>query len=325
MSSSRPIVLSASRRTDIPGCYTSWFMDCIFQGRFQVRQPFTGEYKTIYVQPENTHSIVFWSKNYGPFLAAQANSILTEKGFSLYFHFTINSENHLLEPNLPPLEKRLGQLEALVRCHGPDKIAWRFGPICFYEDEQGNTGSNLDDFAEIARCAGKLGIGNCVVSFYDPYPKVETRQQFLFSRSKKTVRMIIPDTARKIRIIRRMADHIKPCKMTLALCSEKELFSAICPEPDLFSLPDREPAPGNLVENACIDGRLLQKLYGGHPCLERDKNQRMAAGCRCTQAVDIGSYEDHPCSHNCLFCYARTALDVQIRQQRSFPNQRWGI
>ncbi len=313
MKSCHPLVLSASRRTDIPGCYTSWFMDCISQGCFQVRQPFTGKYRTIYVQPEHTHSIVFWSKNYAPFLSAKANTILTDKGFSLYFHFTINSENPLLEPNLPPLDRRLQQLETLVQAHGPDKIAWRFGPVCFYEDEKGHKGNNLDDFAAIARCAGRLGIGKCVVSFYDPYPKVKTRQQFLRSRSKKTVRMIVPDKAKQIRIIRKMADHIKPWKMTLALCSEKELFSAICPEQDLFSPPNTDPAPDNLVENACIDGRMLQKLYGGNPCLERDKGQRAASGCRCTQSVDIGSYNDHPCSHNCLFCYARTCLDIQIQ------------
>ncbi len=306
-----PLVLSASRRTDIPGFYTPWFMNCISQGCFTVRQPFTGEYRIIYVHPENTHSIVFWSKNYDPFLTAKADRILMDKGFSLYFYFTINSENPLLEPNLPSLDKRLRQLEYLVQKHGPDKIAWRFDPICFYEDEQGQPGNNLTDFALIARWAGRLGIGKCVTSFYDPCSKVKTRQKFLFSRQKKVIRMIVPDQAKKMRIIRKMAAHIKPWKMILALCSEKDLFSALCPEQDLFAPESREPVPGNLVENACIDGRLLRKLHGGNPCLARDRGQRIAAGCRCTRSVDIGSYEDHPCFHNCLFCYGRTGMDVQ--------------
>ncbi len=314
MISPLPFVLSASRRTDIPGCYTSWFMSCISRGYFRVRQPFTGKYRTIYVHPENIHSIVFWSKNYAPFLKARADSILTDKGFSLYFYFTINSENPLLEPNLPSLDKRLRQLEHLVQNHGPDKIAWRFDPICFYEDDQGQTGNNLTDFALIAKLAARLGIRKCVTSFYDPCPKVKTRQNFLFSRQKKVIRMMVPDRAKKIRIIRKMAALIKPWEMNLALCAEKDLFSALCPEQDLFSSEHPEPAPENLVENACIDGRMLQKLYNGYPCLSRDRAQRISSGCRCTQSVDIGSYQDHPCPHNCLFCYARTEMDVQIQQ-----------
>lgn len=62
--------------------------------------------------------------------------------------------------------------------------------------------------------------------------------------------------------------------------------------------------------NACINGHLYKALFGGNPEIRGDYGQRRKQGCQCTKSFDIGSYEDHPCFHNCLFCYARTGLDI---------------
>ncbi len=287
-------------------------MDCIDRGKFQVRQPFTGKYRIIEVTPENTHSIVFWSKNYQPFISMNADKILVDMGFSLYFHFTVNSCNLMLEPNLPSLSDRLEQLTYLVKTHGPDKISWRFDPICFYEDGEGKLQNNLGDFSKIADYAGRLGIKRCVTSFYDSHAKVKKRQGFLQAQSQKMMGMVVPDMAKKAEIIRKMAAYIRPYGMTLGLCSEKKVFSLLCPDQDLFSQWGEENRPGNIIQNACIDARLLQSIYKGKPSFVRDRGQRMAAGCNCTHSIDIGSYQDHPCLHNCLFCYARTGLDLEI-------------
>jgi len=68
-------ILSASRRTDIPGFYTDWFMERIRLGFFEVKNPYTRKVQTVAASKESVHSIVFWSKNYGPFLRQKAGEV----------------------------------------------------------------------------------------------------------------------------------------------------------------------------------------------------------------------------------------------------------
>ncbi|MCK5838071.1 MAG: DUF1848 family protein, partial [Desulfobacula sp.] len=141
-------ILSASRRTDIPAFYMDWFMDHINLGFFNIKNPYNKTIKEIDVSRDSIHSIVFWSKNYNAFIKAKAGETLTQLGFNIYFNVTINSESTLLEPNLPSLKKRLEQLDELSSVFGPEKISWRFDPICFYQISDKDSGeNNLSDFA----------------------------------------------------------------------------------------------------------------------------------------------------------------------------------
>ena len=103
------IVVSASRRTDIPAFYMKWFMVQIEKGRFDVPNPFNQRVFSICVRPDVVHTIVFWSKNFGPFIEGRYADRLEKIGYPLFFNFTINSGSSLLEPNILPLEKRLDQ------------------------------------------------------------------------------------------------------------------------------------------------------------------------------------------------------------------------
>ena len=91
-------------------------------------------------------------------------------------------------------------------------------------------------------------------------------------------------------------------QIQLHLCCEKKLYDQV------------KPGGANIFENACINGPFLEKLYGGSPETRRDSGQRAKKGCRCTRSIDIGSYQDHPCYHNSLFCYAHTKIDTRIKQ-----------
>jgi hypothetical protein len=129
------IVISASRRTDIPAFYMGWFMESIEEGGFKVQNPISGQVMSVQATPDKVHTIVFWSKNYGPFLKGGYGEDLVRRGFHLFFHFTINSEDPVLEPCIPSLEERLEQSRALSREFGSEVISWRFDPICFYKDK----------------------------------------------------------------------------------------------------------------------------------------------------------------------------------------------
>ncbi len=87
-------------------------------------------------------------------------------------------------------------------------------------------------------------------------------------------------------------------EISLQLCCEKEVLKAL-------------PVESGIQKGGCIPADRLMALFGGRVSLKRDSGQRIAAGCGCHVSRDIGSYEHHPCYHNCLFCYANPRSDRQ--------------
>ncbi|RJQ82218.1 MAG: DUF1848 domain-containing protein [Desulfobacteraceae bacterium] len=279
------IVISASRRTDIPAFYMPWFMTQIDRGFFEVDHPFGQRATHVPAGADQVHCIVFWSKNFGPFLEGGYGERLVQKGYGLFFNFTINSAQTLLEPQVPPLEERLAQLDRLCARFGPDAVHWRFDPICFYRTRSGITGHNLDQFAMIAGRASAAGVRRCITSFVDLYRKVQRRM------SSSEALLFDPPMPQKAAELTKMAQVLRGLDMSLQVCCEKELLAAI-------------PASAGVRAASCIPNHRLAALYGPDISLRRDSGQRMSAGCGCRVSRDIGSYRLHPCRHNCLFCYA---------------------
>jgi hypothetical protein len=283
------VVLSASRRTDIPAFYMPWFMQQIKSGVFDVVNPFNRKVTKVSATPAEVHTIVFWSKNFGFFLKERYGKKLQEAGYNLFFNFTINSTAPRLEPHIPPLEVRLEQLKQLCDCFGPRAINWRFDPICFFKTRKGVVQDNLHDIDRIAEIAAKRGIKRCITSFMDPYPKIKKRLAAIpnFSFSD-------PQLETKKEIILKMEHILTAGKINLKLCCEKEVMDTL-------------PEDTSVTESSCIPNDLLVQLFGGTLALRKDTGQRIQKGCGCKVSVDIGSYHHHPCYHNCLFCYANPA------------------
>jgi len=284
----KKIVISASRRTDIPAFYMPWFMDGIKQGEFKVENPYNGRITRVPATPEAVHTIVFWSKNFGPFLRGGYGEDLTARGYHLFFNFTINSHCPDLEPRVPPLDDRLAQLEALCKRFSPEAVLWRFDPICFYNTPAGPR-DNLGDFDRIATTAAGFGIERCVTSFLDLYRKIQKRTE-----NGSGVSFLSPPIEKQKKILLLLQARLKPLGISLYTCCEKEILETLSPD-------------AGISPSACIPGRLLTQLYGGDISLRKDPGQRAAAGCGCTVSSDIGSYRVHPCHHDCLFCYANPA------------------
>lgn len=284
--SSVQTVLSASRRTDIPAFYMDWFMAGIEDGLFGVVNPYNSRTRIIPADFKQIHTIVFWSKNFGPFLEGGYGESLLQMGYHLFFNFTVNSEDALLEPNLPPLAQRLGQLKILAQRFEARRIYWRFDPICFYRIDNGPRKNNLKEFLAIADTAAACGIPRCITSFLDIYRKVERRAAAI-----PGLTFIDPAIEEKRDLLLKMGTHLKKRGMALSVCCEKDI---------LATLP-----PGSEIAGAsCIPNDLFLKYDGGRLSTHKDAGQRVKAGCGCRESVDIGNYRQHPCYHNCLFCYA---------------------
>jgi len=279
-------ILSASRRTDIPAFYMEWFMAGIAKGVFEVLNPYNQHRRQVPARSHQVHSIVFWSKNFGPFLRGGFDRRLQRKGYHLFFNFTINTAIPVLEPHIPPLEERLGQMAALAERHDPRAITWRFDPICFYRTaERAPIRHNLDSLEAIADALAALGVRRCVTSFVDLYRKVQRRLP------AKGLELVDAPRDVKCETLANMAAVLRQREIALGVCCEKATLEAL-------------PPGSGIRSAACIPGPLLARLFGPDVTVKRDPGQRRAAGCTCNVAADIGSYHWQPCYHNCLFCYA---------------------
>jgi hypothetical protein len=290
------IVISASRRTDIPAFYMDWFMGRIEAGFFELSNPYNGRKTLIPSTPDHVHTIVFWSKDFGRFISGDYGNRLVQMGYHLFFNFTINPESALLEPNIPPLEHRLRQAAMLCKNYGPATVQWRFDPVCFYAIADGPIKNNIDDFSLIAHHLSTLGIKRCVTSFLDHYPKIGKRSSHIPGFA-----FIEPSMDEKIKCLTKMQSVIASNRMQLFTCCEKEVIDSL-------------PHDSGIASSSCIPNRLLGELFGGTLSFKKDYGQRVRKGCGCLESKDIGLYNRQPCFHNCLFCYANPASDQKARR-----------
>jgi hypothetical protein len=278
-----PIVLSASRRTDIPAFYLDWFFAGLGRGFFSLTNPYNGQVRTVAVDRDSVHSIVFWSKDYGPLLA-RLNELAD---YPAVFNYTLNTEDPLLEPSLLPLSQRLEQLRALAGIFGPRAVRWRFDPVVFCTLD-GRPHDNIGGFEPLLDEASAAGLDTCTVSFMDPYRKIALRE-----KSVPGLRFVFPGPDRLAEIASRMAGQAADRGIRLRTCCESALAGG---------------GIANLEPGGCIDHELLCALYGGSLSFKPDQGQRRAAGCLCHESVDVGSYRGQPCRCGCLYCYANPVI-----------------
>ena len=283
------IVISASRRTDIPAFYMNWFMQRIEKGFFEVINPYNRKAAIVPATSAKVHTIVFWSKNFGPFIENGYGQTLATMGYNLFFNFTINSDSALLEPQVPPLTERFNQLDMLCQMFDAHNVTWRFDPICFFKTKQKDICDNLHDFVLIADRAFHCGISRCITSFMDDYPKIRKRVEILPGFA-----FIDPPLETKREILLNIKKTLAAKNVDLFTCCEKQVLETL-------------PANAGIKPSACIPNCLLVERFGGNLSFKKDAGQRIKDGCGCMVSVDIGSYQLHPCYHNCLFCYANPA------------------
>ncbi|MBN2468628.1 MAG: DUF1848 domain-containing protein [Deltaproteobacteria bacterium] len=273
------MIISASRRTDIPAFYSSWFMECIREGRVVVKNPFRpSQAKTVSLLPEDVDAIVFWTRNANPLLPALRE--LDQRGFHYIFLYTITGYGPPLEPQAPSSEAAVHVFKRLSRTIGPHRVMWRFDPIIFVEGK----GEKwiLTRFESIARSL-KNQTSTVIVSFLDYYRKVERRLKRL--EETEAVKTIDISTRKEVvaRISHRLVETAHENGMEICSCAETI---------------DLEPY--GIRPGSCINGNYLNNLFGLTIRADKDKSQRPE--CRCTTSQDIGEY--NTCRYGCLYCYA---------------------
>jgi hypothetical protein len=263
------MLLSVSRRTDIPAYYSAWLFRRILEGFVVVRNPMNpGSTREISLRPEDVDGIVFWSKNPAPMLGR-----LDELSqYRYYFQFTLTPYGKDIEPGIPDKAGLIETFKRLSDAIGPERVLWRYDPILL--NPVYTVGRHIEEFARMASslrgCTGK-----CTISFIDMYKNTA-------ANADKLALAELDDGAKR-QLARKFASAASENSISLATCAE-----------------DIDLSECGIGHARCVDAGLFNSLWGLSLPMRKDSNQRPA--CRCTQSVDIGAY--NTCPGGCLYCYA---------------------
>jgi hypothetical protein len=277
-----PVVVSASRATDIPAFHAEWLMRRLEEGYVTWRNPFSG--KSAPVSFARARLFVFWSKNPKPLMAHLP--ALDRLGLDYTFQFTLNDYGaEGLEPGVPPLEERIATFRELSDRLGPERVVWRFDPLVLTD------GIDVDDLLrKVAAVGGRIHCHTrrLVVSFADirGYPGVAR------SLARAGIRAREFGAGEMRRMARGLAALNRDWGLEIATCAETADLSEF-----------------GIGHGRCVDGRLIARLFSRDAALmafvdrygdTKDKGQRKACGC--VPSKDIGAYGT--CPHGCVYCYA---------------------
>lgn len=316
-----PVIISASRSTDIPAFYAKWFFHRLAKGYCVWYNPFNQQ--PMYISFDRCRAIVFWTKNPKPILPYLHE--LDERGIHYYFQVTLNDYvKERFEPNVASVESRIETFRKLSNMIGKERVIWRFDPLIVTKEitprelltRIWNIGNKLKGYTD------KL-----VFSFVDvkAYRKVQSnlvKETGLFTKGDvETAEM---NESQRREIVEGLVKIRETWKaegwdLTIATCAEEV-----------------ELEKYGIEHNRCIDGELMKSIFsededfvyylhtltwpkrdmfGQLPPLPvkkkniKDTGQRKVCGCMVSK--DIGMY--NTCRHFCVYCYANTSKECVMK------------
>ena len=324
-----PVIISASRSTDIPAFYAKWFMNRLKAGYCVWYNPFNQ--KPMFISFAKTKVVVFWTKNPEPMIPFLPE--LDMMGIHYYFQVTLNDYvNEGFEPNVSSVEHRIEVFKRLSDLIGKERVIWRFDPLIVTPQLTArqlltkvyHVGNQLKGYTD------KL-----VLSFIDvrAYRKVQNnliKETPFYTR--ETVENAEPSGSYLTELVEGLAklrDHWKSegWNLTLATCGESI-------DLDKYGIEHNRCIDGELMERLFVEDKELvyylrtgklpePDLFGNIPEIPsdrkdlKDKGQRKVCGCMISK--DIGMY--NTCRHFCVYCYANTSKEVVLKNKERHSDE----
>lgn len=329
-----PVIVSASRSTDIPAFYADWFFHRLKVGYSAWTNPFNGVKG--YVSYKNTRFIVFWSKNPCPLL--QHLDYLKEKHIGSYIQYTLNDyEKEGLERGVHSLSERIDTFKMLVDRLGKGSVIWRFDPMILTDD------ISLDALLEKVRNIGNQLKGyteKLVFSYADikTYKKVKHNLEVGGVQYHEWSEMQMDEFAKKLSDLNREQGW----NYLLATCGEKIDISK-------YGISHNRCIDGDLITRLAWDDNELmefmkvkiedipaQTLFGvpelpegaiplphNHYFISKHKKDHgQRPFCECMASKDIGEY--NTCPHLCEYCYANATKQLALQNWKRHKEDQWG-
>ena len=317
-----PIIVSASRSTDIPAFYADWFFNRLEKGYCAWTNPFNGVQS--YVSFEKTRFIVFWSKKPKPLIPYI--HILKEKKINCYIQYTLNDYvDEGLEKGVPKIDERIDTFKKLVNILGKGHVVWRFDPLVLTDNItvsdllrkieyignnlQGYTEKLVFSYADIAsyrKVRANLDANNINYTEFTS----DTMNEFAngLTRLNQNWGYKLATCGEKIDLDYYGIEHNK--------CVDDELITRIAYDDAVLMKflntsvvsyfgKDFEPLPEGAIE-------LTDTLYAIRKKDNKDKGQRQFCGC--IKSKEIGQY--NTCPHLCEYCYANSSKEIAVNNWR---------
>lgn len=282
------MIISASRRTDIPAFYGEWFLNRLKAEEVLVRNPMNPKQITsIPLNPDIVDCIVFWTKDPKQFLP-YLNKI-DKLGYKYYFQFTLNSYDKTIEENVAKKPGIINTFKTLSDMIAPDKVIWRYDPILF------NKKYTIDYHIKWFNYLSEALTGytkECVISFLEEYRKIKTN---ISEHNIESFNM-----ERVLELSKSFGEISSNNNIRLSTCANNM---------DLEKF--------NIGHSKCVDGTLIEKIVGYKILTAKDGSQRKECGC--IESRDIGSYNS--CKHFCIYCYANFNKDRVIKNIKRYNPQ----
>jgi predicted peroxiredoxin len=278
------MIISASRRTDIPAFYTPWFINRIRAGYCAVPNPFRRDQVSyVSLNPTDVDIIVFWTRNPAPLLPHLAE--LDGAGFRYYIQYTLLDNPREIDPKSPPLTAAVDTFKKLSDCIGPERVIWRYDPIVF--SKMTGAGFHKARYAEIARLL-KGYTRRSVISIVDLYQKSSKRYKQLAQQGIEIEDYRGEPAAQFESLMKDMVQSARDSGLEIYSCAE---------EIDLTGY--------GILPGKCVDDNYIHAVFGLEVTAKKDPSQRKACGC--VVSKDIGMYDS--CVFGCQYCYATNSFD----------------
>lgn len=267
------MIISASRRTDIPSYYAKWFVNRLKEGYVLIQNPYNKDrYSKAILTRESVDCIVFWTKNPKPMM--EYLPVIDEMGYPYYFQFTLTPYGRNIEKGLPDKKELLNVFQKLSAKLGSDRMVWRYDPVII--DDVISVSCHVKVFERMAKLLNGY-TKRCIISFVDSYKNISTRLGYepKYQMTKENIYLV----AEAFSVI------AKENSMQVFTCAE-----------------DWELSKYGIGHASCIDKAMIEKILGCKIDVAKDKNQRPA--CRCIESIDMGTY--NCCANGCNYCYATT-------------------
>jgi len=290
------MIISASRRTDIPAFYTNWFFNRIKAGYCSVPNPFNkNQVSYVSLNPEDVDVIVFWTRNPSPLMPFLKE--LDERGFRYYFQFTILDNPTEIDKKVPPISSSIKTFIKLSNMVGPDRVIWRYDPIVL--SKVSGVQFHIDTYEKIAKELQGHTFRS-VISVMDIYKKANRR---LADLQKQGIDII---------------DYQGKASERFDSFMEHLVQSANSHKLDIFSCSEvLDLTKYGIKRGKCVDDEYIHQVFKISVSRKKDPSQR--AECGCVVSKDIGMYDS--CLFGCQYCYATSSFErAKINHEHHDPN-----
>lgn len=274
------MIISASRRTDIPCYYSEWFINRLKAGYVLTRNPMNhSQVSRVSLSKDVVDCIVFWTKDATNIIDKLKD--IDKLGYKYCFQYTITPYGLDLEQNLRPKDQIIDNFKYLSSLLGKQRMLWRYDPIIV--NEKYTVDYHKEYFEKICERLSPY-TERVIISFVDLYSKIRLKGiQEIPTEKIEALAEAVGATAQKYDLM------VQSC----------------CEIYDLTKF--------GIHRGGCIDLSFIEKVCSYSLNLKTDKGQRK--NCNCIESIDIGAY--NTCLNGCLYCYANFSEETVKENYKS--------